>query len=255
MISDPKRVMLLGDTHGNAPWTVAAIEHAAENGADTIVQLGDWGHWTDGPERKLFYLRVHKALVKHGITLYWLDGNHEDHSDIQKRLAGSRDAQPLCRDYPRIIHLPRGCRWSWWGKTWMALGSAVSVDKNHRKEGKSWWPGETLKRDDVEYASRPGKVDVLLCHDAPFGVHIPGIKPKGQSEWPDWVLDESYDHQRLIRDVAEATRPSLIAHGHMHTRYQAFLPYGGGSRALVQGLDCDGAPMKYATLFINRPES
>lgn len=134
----------------------------------------------------------------------------------------------------------------------MALGGAVSVDKMGRKEGVSWWPGETLKQADVEYASRPGKVNVLVAHDAPFGVHIPGIKPKGQSEWPDWVLDESCDHQRKVRAVMEATRPDLMVHGHMHTAYQTLYRYGDGVKCLVRGLDCDGTTLERNTLFLDK---
>lgn len=254
-MNDPKRVMLLGDTHGNSGWTKRAIAHAAENGCDVIVQLGDFGLWP-GYAGRAFLRDVQDTLEDFGVTLYWLDGNHEDHDQINARPTMRKPherREPWAfPELPSILHLPRGYRWEWWGETFMALGGAVSVDKFKRTEGRSWWPGEALTSEDVKYASRPGKVDVLLCHDAPFGVQIPGIKPKGQSEWPDWVLDEAYDHQRLIRDVAEVTRPDLIAHGHFHRFYQGFHRYSDGREALIQGLDCDGSPMNDATLFLNK---
>lgn len=252
MIADPKRVMLLGDVHGSHNWTRHAIEHAASNGADVIVSAGDFGHWSPGHSTYMFYRDVHAKLEEHDIILYWVDGNHEDHADIAQRRQGSREPMALNEDFPRIIHLPRGFRWEWWGKTWMALGGAVSVDKFNRTEGRSWWPGETLTDEDVEFASRPGKVDVLIAHDAPYGMHIPGIKPMGQSEWPDWVLYEAYDHQRKISAVMGATRPALVTHGHMHVRYQGFHQYGDGSKCLVQGLDCDGTTLDRNTLFLDR---
>lgn len=254
-MDEPKRIMFLGDTHGNTVWTCGAIGYAAENGCDTIVQVGDFGHWTPGASTKSFLLHVHKALEEHGITLYWVDGNHEDHADIQERLDG-HEAQPLYGAYPRIVYLPRGFRWEWWGKMWMSLGGAASVDRLTRTPGKSWWPGELLSDEDVEHASRPGKVDVIVSHDCPFGVDIPkigtGSHPNTDSGWPMVTLIESAEHRRKVRQVVEAVKPTLLVHGHFHLRYQSYLDASHG-RVLIQGLDCDGSPKECATLFLNAP--
>lgn len=254
---DPSRILVLGDTHGNWCWTVAVIEHAAANGVDTIVQAGDFGHWIPGSGTKFFLEKIHKALVEFGITLYWVDGNHECHPDIQERLNGSREAQALYKKYPRIIHLPRGFRWEWWGQTWMALGGAASVDRLQRKAGHDWFVGELLTTEDVEYASRPGDVDIIVSHDAPYGVDIPGIGigiPNTDSGFPYACLIESGEHRRLVRDVVDAVRPSYIFHGHYHLRYQAFYELPGGGRVLVNGLDCDGSSMPRGSILLNRPE-
>lgn len=254
MIADPKRVMMLGDVHGNSNWTMHAIRYAAEGGADVIVQVGDFGIW-QGLAGQMFLRDVQLTLDDYGIDLYWIDGNHENFDIINDRPTmrkpHNRRGPWSFPEYPNILHLPRGYRWEWFGKTWMALGGAVSVDKMHRKEGLSWWPGETLTDNDVEYASRPGKVDVLVTHDCIAGVPVPGIKPIGESEWPDWVLIESNEHNRKIRDVVEATRPELMIHGHMHRFYRAYYQYGDGSKMLVQGLDRDGTTMDRNTLFID----
>ncbi|AER47997.1 hypothetical protein SEA_HOKKEND_146 [Mycobacterium phage HokkenD] len=255
MIPDPKRIAVVGDLHGNHVWAPRIVEHVASNGCDVIVQVGDYGLWTDGPGLKLFQRRLHEALVKHDVTLYWLDGNHEDFNNIHSRLKG-REAQPLYKAFPRIVHLPRGFRWEWWGKTWMALGGAASVDRLARTPGKSWWPGELLSDEDVEFASRPGGVDVIVSHDCPYGVDIPKIgigTPNADSDWPYVTLVESGEHRRRVRDVVEATRPTLIVHGHYHLRYQAFYQYGDGSRCLVQGLDCDGSDYARGCLFLSKP--
>lgn len=257
MLPEPNRIMMLGDTHGNTVWTCNAVNYAADNGANVIVQVGDFGHWTPGASTKSFLLHVHKALEEHGVTLYWVRGNHEDHADIRERLAGSREAQPLYKKYPRIIHLPDGFRWNWFGKDWMALGGAASVDRLTRTPGKSWWPEEVLSDEDVEYASRPGNVDIIVAHDCPFGVDIPkigtGSSPNTDSGWPLATLIESGEHRRRVRQVVDAVRPKVLVHGHYHLRYQAFGELPGGERFLVHGLDCDGMDAMRSTMFVERP--
>lgn len=256
---EPERIMFLGDTHGNAGWTRQAIDYAAGNGCDVIVQVGDFGFWSDNADTAAFLAITQSRLAKHGITLYWVDGNHEDHD----RLAARPTMQKPHRhrgpwslpDSPNIIHLPRGYRWHWWGQAWMSLGGAASVDRLARKPGKSWWPGETLTDEDVEFASRPGNVDVIVAHDAPYGVDIPKIgigEPNTDSGWPFATLLESSEHRRKVRQVVDAVRPRLYVHGHYHLRYQAYYRLPGGGRTLVQGLDCDGTPAHLSTMFLNR---
>lgn len=252
---EPKRILMLGDTHGNGPFTRSAIEYAAENGCDVIVQVGDFGHgWRESPA---FYGEVHRALVKYGITLFWVDGNHENHDDIAECRQGDPEPLALNSHYPSIVHLPRGFRWVWWNMSWMALGGAASVDRLQRKAGTSWWPGELLSDEDVEYASRRGRVDVVISHDAPFGVDIPGIGTGASlnvdSGFPPICLQESSEHRRRVRDVIDAVKPKLIIHGHYHRRYQALYDLPNGKRTLVQGLDCDGTPLSHSSMLFSRP--
>jgi predicted phosphodiesterase len=242
MEPEPKRILAVGDTHGSSWVVVQAIEFAAANGCDAILQVGDWGHWVPGSGTKGFYTRVQRELVKYGITLYWVAGNHECWPDIIERLGGSREPKPLYKRYPNIIHLPTGFRWGWWGRTWMALGGAASVDRLGRVPGKSWWPEELLSTEDIEYASRPGKVDVIISHDVPTGVDIPGfgpgLAPNMDSGFPLITLLESIEHRRKVRQVVDAVKPSMIIAGHYHIPYTRYLDATYG-KVLVLGLNAD----------------
>lgn len=249
-VKEPSKLMLAGDWHGSAMWAVKAVHHAKRNGADTILQLGDFGYWRDGIEgldtRK--YMRVlHRALAECGIDLYWIDGNHEDHSCIENTPG---TAALTLAEFPRITHLPRGFRWDWWGMTWMALGGAYSVDRPWRREGVSWWPGETLSGEQIAYACRPGNVDVIVAHDAPFGVDIPGIGPAHKGgQFPIDQLVASEEHRRKVARVVDAVNPTMFFHGHYHVRYQSWY---GPHRMYVSGLDCDGTTLDANTLFMER---
>lgn len=133
-----------------------------------------------------------------------------------------------------VAHLPRGLRWTWHGRTWMALGGAHSPDRQMRKEGKSWWPQEHLSDADIEAAIAPGAVDVIVAHDAPDKVDIPGLSP---TAFPVREIAASEEHRRQVGQVVDATTPELFFHGHYHRRYNA-----RRGRTLVVGLADDGGP-------------
>lgn len=241
------KVLIAGDWHGNAIWGVKVIHHAKRSHCDAIVHAGDFGYWDDpilGSTRK-YLKKLHEALEKTDLHLYWVDGNHECHTHIEDmvRTCG-KDAPIPITGSPRIHYLPRGYRWEWLGKTWMALGGAVSVDRLHRKAGKSWWPGEVLSDADVEYASR-NPVDIIISHDCPYGVDIPGIGPATKGgHWPDFILQESEDHRRKVQKVVEATKPTHLFHGHYHRSYIGGYQYRDGSHCHVRGLDMDGSTLE-----------
>ena len=235
---EPERVLVVGDLHGNTAYAKKVVDHAA-GAADAIVQVGDFGVGWRGSDRFLDALEARLAAA--GVHLYWLDGNHDHLTDDYT-------------DRPHITYLPRGTRWTWWGQTWMALGGATSIDRLSRMPGTEWWPEEALTDGDVEYASRPGHVDVLVCHDAPYGANVPGVGlgPPRPCEWPLETQLESCEHRLKLRKVVDAVRPKLVIHGHMHRRYSDMLHLDGRD-VLIEGLDCDDAPLVDSTLFINKP--
>jgi hypothetical protein len=105
----------------------------------------------------------------------------------------------------------------------MSVGGAMSVDKRYRAEGLSWWPQEELTDADVEYAQRDGAVDVIVSHDCPRGVNIPGVGPdtKGgvRGDWPPDILAEAQQHRDKLATICRATTPEWLFHGHYHISY------------------------------------
>lgn len=244
MMQEPTKLLIAGDWHGNTGWARSVIDYAAQRGCDTIVQCGDFGFWRDTPETARFLSSLQADLEHHGITLYWVDGNHEDHGRLQRMTLGL-EFPTLTAGYERIWYLPRGYRWQWWGKTWMAVGGAVSVDKQHRSEGRSWWPAETLTEEQVEYCCRPGDVDVIVAHDCPRGVNIPKVGPSFDERhdnprgWPVGALIESDQHRMKLARIWDATGATRLYHGHYHIGYEK--RHGSFGHGLVIGLDCDGS--------------
>lgn len=235
---EPSVVMVAGDWHGNAPWAVRCINHAADRGADAIIQVGDFGFWTPGPQTGRFLDAVTRTAEARQVRVYWLDGNHEDFS--------RRDefAQPHT-DW--VTYLPRGHRWQWWGKTWMAVGGAVSVDKMRRTPTMSWWPEEELTDADISHACRPGSVDIIVAHDCPTGVVIPGIGPITKNgDWPYHVLVDAEHHRAKCRTIWDTHQPELWLHGHYHVGYEFWL-----RETRFIGLGRDSDTMTNALAFLH----
>ena len=180
--------------------------------------------------------------------LYWVDGNHEDHARLDAiPLDPATGLRPIS---DHVVHLPRGYRWTWcdWAgqpHQWMALGGAVSVDRSYRTPLKTWWPQEGLSEDDIAKAIAPGDVDVMVSHDAPTQVSIPGIDGNPQG-WPSDVLSDAERHQGLTREVMAAVHPRHLWHGHYHAHYDDRLFIGTSTERPnwdgvcdVHGLDKD----------------
>jgi hypothetical protein len=214
-VIDAKKVLLVGDTHGQLRWWeqyVAPV--AAEQGVDVVVQLGDFGLWPS--PNPLNYVQAVGSVCP--VPVYWLDGNHEWFDLMEQN--GWLGADEPVELAPNISYLPRGYSWTWGESRYMAMGGAYSVDKPHRTEGHSWWPQEEITDADVERALQQESIDVLFCHDAPTGIMVPGV----HAEWKqDEFARESAPNRDRLRKIVDALLPSAIYHGHYHVAYHARL--------------------------------
>ena len=207
-------VVLAGDWHGNLPWALRMVTAARDAGARVIVQLGDFGYWRDDPSTRKYLRRLESRLTELDMTLYWVDGNHEDHVRLLKQPLAADGTRPIS---DHVVHLPRGFRWTWRDadgidRTWLALGGAVSVDRWHRTPGRSWWPEEEITSGDMSAAIGAGHVDVMVTHDAPHGVTIPGVTHTGG--WPAASLADAAQHRGRLAQVVHSVRPVELWHGH-----------------------------------------
>lgn len=234
-LAEPARIAFAGDWHANTRWAVASVEHLAGR-ADVVVHLGDFGYTFDAG----FLAPLDKALGRAGLPLLFVDGNHEDHELLGRFPVRGSGLRQLGE---HIWHLPRGFRWTWGGVRFLACGGAHSVDRQWRVPGESWWAGETLTDDDVARCVDGGQADVLIAHDCPAGVVIPGIDDRTvPAPFPPLELLRADEHRQLLRRVVDAVRPRRIWHGHYHRQYRQEVSFGYGP-VTVTGLDCDGTSL------------
>jgi Calcineurin-like phosphoesterase len=229
----PQRIAVAGDWHGSirhARHLIGELPHLLPaEPAPYILHLGDFGIWP-GIEGAWYVDAVLGALLACDARLWFVDGNHEDFAQLEGFRVDDTDSKLLA-------WLPRGHRWQWHGRTWLACGGGVSVDKAGRTEGRDWWPEEEITDEQEAAIIAGGPADVLVAHDCPSGVvHC---YPPPPSWWSPADLARSGRHQERLQRIVDAVQPSWIMHGHLHMAYQRTCDFGYGP-VEVTGLDCAG---------------
>lgn len=219
-------IAFAGDWHGNTGWATEMIRSVSLRGVATIIHTGDYG-FTFSPA---YVDAVEAALADGRMRLLFVDGNHDDHGLLD---ALDRDEEGLAILSEHQRHIPRGHRFVIGETTFLGLGGAVSVDRYMRTKGRFWWPTELITYEQLQKAEAGGPVDVMVTHDCPLGVDIPGLQPFG---WPQDLLIESAANRHTVRRVVDKVQPRWLIHGHYHRAYQADLH---GTHVI--GLNCDGS--------------
>jgi Calcineurin-like phosphoesterase len=259
-VGDPGRIMVAGDWHGNAEWAVHVIRMAGKvlegESVPLIIHCGDFGVWP-GPHGADYLEAVRRACSEHGVFVRFVDGNHEDFPQLEQLRARERwdgredgDWLGFPADRAPVAWIPRGYRWQWHGRTWLALGGGVSLDRAIRTEGRDWWPQEEITWEQALEVMQAGTADVLVSHDCPAGV-VHAFPPP-PSFWSPRDLRRNELHRDRLQRVVDATRPRWIAHGHLHRAYQRTCHFGYGP-VEVTGLDCDeGNGANWAVLDVEK---
>ena len=250
--TQPGRVAVAGDWHGNTRWACFMIEQAAAELAGEqvkiLLHLGDFlptfyyprhtsGYSAEDRQRNVhrFLYTIQRMLDKHSMHLMFIDGNHEDWDVLNAARESWRHVVepfhdmadempiPLRSSYSdaaagsRIFWLPRGTRWTWQGREWLAFGGAASPNRVHLQEGWNWWLDEEITAEQVAKAAAQGPADVLLCHDVPSSVRIQyGEHP---ASWLQADLARGEEQRERLQMLAEAVKPSFLMHGHHHIPY------------------------------------
>ena len=146
-------IYVTGDTHGGYDGGKIISFADTEEGKnltkeDYVIILGDFGY-IFYPEETLREKQELERFQRYPWTTLFLDGNHEN-----------------------FYHLMRGDVFEIDRKKLFVMGGAVSIDKEHRREGVSWWAAENVSYSECEYAlmnlERYGnKVDFILTHTCP----------------------------------------------------------------------------------------
>lgn len=234
-------VVFAGDWHGNTRWAEAAIAHAATKlGASLLLHAGDYAF-----EFSHRYVRaVEDACALWDVTVWAVRGNHDDPdliADLPLDEGGLHIVSPHVRMIPdgHVLTLPDT------NVTVMGLGGAVSIDRFHREEGETWWPGEVLDPELVR--SVTGPVDIVLAHDCPTGVPLQ-LDPSFGAYFEDrdpGVIAECNAHRDILAAAVDRVRPALLVHGHYHQAHRHDRPLPGNGSTRVVGLDCDGKQLEH----------
>ena len=247
----PGRVLVAGDWHGNRYWALNVIHRVpqllAGEQRPLIVHLGDFGIWPDDDGRR-YLTAVSTALGQVNAELWFIDGNHEDFTQLASGAADPAGRIPL---RPNICHLPRGYRWDWHGRRWLACGGGVSLDQAVRRPGHDWWPQEEITAEQEAAIIGGGAADVMVYHDCPAGV--PHSFPPPPPEWSPADLARNDAHRARLQRIVDAVRPAHLMHGHLHRAYRRTCDFGYGP-VQVTGLATDGSMRNFAVLDVTSME-
>lgn len=241
-VAEPSRLLVAGDVHGDINHLMKLIREAVAQDCQAILQVGDFGFWLHRSDDVRSLRKISKVLDEAGVDLFFIEGNHDDYSKLWGYKHPMRDGWPTIGE--RIYFIPRGTRWTWQGKRFLAVGGAVSVDRSSRlrheaKSGKphtKWWPQEALTEEQADLFAAGGEADIVISHDAPLGASIDGTDIIDGKNDP-----ETTDNRRRLRRIIDAAGPELIIHGHYHQRYSGEYPsYPLGRSIAVEGLGMNG---------------
>lgn len=243
-LTQPDRIAIAGDWHGDIAWACQAIWHAHEHGADTLIHLGDFGYQF----KPHFLIRLNEILATCGMSLLFVDGNHDDHEWLATLRVHRTGLRPL-GDW--IWHVPRGFRWKWHGLRFVGVGGAHSVDGMWRRQGGLMWqPAERITDEQAAEVMRGGVADVMFSHDCPSGVDIPGLNPR---DFPHFEILRAQEHRLLLRQIVDVVKPQAIWHGHYHVPYQQQPNFGWGPIA-VSGLAENGSSIAGNLHLVDLPD-
>lgn len=256
------KLLIDGDVHGNCSHMITLLHAAKGAGCDRMFQLGDFGAWEHMPMGVKFFDDVDRHAKLNGVTVYWLDGNHDKISyTLEKYKERDDEGFLICRD--NVRYAPRGHRWTWADTRFIALGGAYSVDKGWRVEeewrltmkseraaaafggtprdfsGTYWFPEEEMT--DEQFMAiidaDPEPVDVIFSHDKPKGSNPP---------WNRKDFLECVPNQNRIQHALSTLEAKRLYHGHLHFPYTDRIPTGDDRYAWVFGLDCDPEAQQWA---------
>lgn len=241
-MSDPGRVLIAGDWHGNTRWAEEVIFQSRKllpgEPMRIIVQLGDFGVWS-GDEGDHFLMRVHNELEFVDAWLMVVLGNHEDYDRVETWTEAGYPKfaafSPEVNGYRlnRISILPRGHRWTWHHRTWLACGGAASPDRAWRERNyaatgvKQWWEQEYITGQNVLDCTRFGAVDVLVSHDRPAKARL--SLPPWPPGWDIADLGRANASRGQVQRICAFAHPKHVMHGHYHLPFsceQHDLGYG-----------------------------
>lgn len=203
-----------GDTHGTLDIEKIVRffdEHEGEYTSDDyLIICGDVGVCgflaSDESETR-------KILRDLPVTTLFIDGNHENFSELNSYAVDTWNGGNVHFIESRIIHLMRGQVFDIDGTKFFTFGGAYSIDKMSRTEGISWFPEEIPDRDEYEEGwqnlEKAGfKVDYILTHSGPREV----VAAMGYGEMSDGEIEL----RQYLQRVADNTDFTAWYFGHFH---------------------------------------
>lgn len=223
------KVLVCGDIHGD--WG-RLNQLMSQKRPDIVLQCGDFGWWPSMCVKRsvIFGQRSwnHKGLkIPEGTKVYWCDGNHEDHWDLDAIRRSNGNLRVPLELYDNCWYCPRGSTLVLPdSRLVLFLGGATSIDRDQRTLGVDWFPEEVMQPCDDRYLeSLETDIDIIVSHTVP-------------QEWvPDVLKGEKLKDptRKTLSYALDKWKPDLWYSGHWHK-----VATGKYSNTTWQSLDYPG---------------
>lgn len=249
------KILFVGDSHGDATFMQAVFSHARRVGGDCVFQLGDFGYgwgWSmgkGGVRYDTFTSHIAKFAHQSEIPCYWLGGNHENYDAIDSWFVQHSPRDDGTYEFaPLVYYVPRGLQINFGTLSFLCCGGAVSIDRDMRHPGTSWWEQEAITEADVEKCAEAGQVDVLLAHDFPWECNV--VDRHLDPYWGERAQRGTEQNRQMVSRILDACGATRMFHGHLHRRYDEVVETTSGTRVLVTGLDCNYATPLSKSIYL-----
>lgn len=198
------KIIIFGDTHAKFSFFEYCINNMikAGNEFDAIIVCGDFGYW---PRTNV---AIEMAKFKTPVPIYFCDGNHEDFDILYEKV--SDDVTEIMNN---VFYVRRGGVVKFADKNFLFMGGALSIDRNWRVLGQSWFEQELITQTDLDKAlSNKEKIDVVISHTCPEMFFYHKVFDLFGGKY-DKFNDPSC---RALNIILEEKRPDLWFFGHWH---------------------------------------
>jgi len=180
------KIYVCGDTHASIDYEKISKFNTDEN--DILIQLGDWGAIWHNRDNKKGFIKDCKLQIKwskKNFTTLVVPGNHDNYDMInklnEKEMFGRivKELVPYNpynnKKYKSIYILNRGEIYEIDNRKFLALSGALSIDKNYRVEGESYWKNELWNYEEEKRClenldKNNWEVDYVISHTCPSSV-------------------------------------------------------------------------------------
>ena len=217
-----EKIIITGDIHGDWKYLNTLLNKKKPN---KIIICGDFGYWPHMHKSKKFHKKGEswdQYGIKNPVTeVFWLDGNHENHEEIAIMVAKYGYHLPIKINdfeeannfkYKPVYYLPRCSSLNLNNYRCLFIGGALSIDKDLRIEGVSWWRNEVISYSD--YLNFPtGNYDIIFSHTIPTSIRL-------KLNIPIWNSGKMKDQSCDILDAALLRyKPKRWYFGHFHKEF------------------------------------
>lgn len=236
-----KNYIFIGDPHGLRA-IQDILEHFTKDVPDNTIMFfcGDIGIGFSDIEKQSKTLdKCNDIAVKHNYYLILVRGNHDNPDLFINNSSLNKSNIKLVEDYTII---------KTFDKNVLCIGGAISIDRSHRVERKTYWKNETVKpiddflSIDIQYADF--NIDIICAHSSPTyikpvntSVVDQGSIVNNWSIWDSKLKQDNWDDRHTLDDIYEfISKYHKISHwiyGHFHNSF-----YSVENNTEFIGLDC-----------------